>query len=287
MRACRKKGYDLVASVEDEVRFSRPQHLQGTELVSARYRRRAFPTHSHDEFVVGAMTLGAERLEIGGTRHVAAAGDVMLIAPGEAHSNEGVGGEAFGYSVMYVPTRLVAETLSGTGKRPAPQRFRQPVVRDTALHRLVLGTHALLAGARDPLEQQSLLVEFISFLLAGDRLAAPAPSFSESAPVRLAREYLDAHFCESVPLAVLSNLTGLSQFHLIRCFQRDVGLSPFRYQTQLRINFGKKLLKEGRSIADVAARAGFADQSHLTRSFQRIVGTTPRRYRDVRSLSRT
>jgi AraC family transcriptional regulator len=30
-----------------------------------------------------------------------------------------------------------------------------------------------------------------------------------------------------------------------------------------------------RSLADLAAEAGFADQSHLTRVFRRLVGTTP------------
>jgi AraC-like DNA-binding protein len=30
-----------------------------------------------------------------------------------------------------------------------------------------------------------------------------------------------------------------------------------------------------KSLADIAACAGFADQSHMTRAFQRVAGTTP------------
>jgi AraC-like DNA-binding protein len=38
------------------------------------------------------------------------------------------------------------------------------------------------------------------------------------------------------------------------------------------------MLREGDSIADVAAATGFVDQSHLTRLFRKNVGITPGRY---------
>ena len=40
----------------------------------------------------------------------------------------------------------------------------------------------------------------------------------------------------------------------------------------------KVLLRNGLSIADVALRTGFFDQSHFTRCFHDIVGVTPGRY---------
>lgn len=274
----------MVAAVDDNVRFSRPAHLPGTELVNAHYRRRAFPTHSHEEFVVGAMTLGAEWLAIGSRRHVAAAGDLILIAPGEAHSNEGVGAEAFGYAVMYMPVPLIAEAIRSLDERPVPLSFRDPVIRDSNLHSGLLRAHALLSRTCNELEQQSVLLEFVGQLFLSDRLLKSKRSAPEHASIRVAREYIDAHFCDSISLSFLSDLTGLSAFHLLRCFQRQVGLSPSRYQTQLRINRCKQLLKEGNGIAEVAATLGFADQSHLTRQFHRIVGITPKRYQSAQTL---
>jgi len=39
-------------------------------------------------------------------------------------------------------------------------------------------------------------------------------------------------------------------------------------------------------IAEIALRAGFADQSHFTNLFRRITGCTPRAYRDrARNIS--
>ena len=38
-------------------------------------------------------------------------------------------------------------------------------------------------------------------------------------------------------------------------------------------------------LADVAARAGFADQAHLTRHFKRVVGVPPRAYQRARETA--
>jgi AraC family transcriptional regulator len=41
-----------------------------------------------------------------------------------------------------------------------------------------------------------------------------------------------------------------------------------------------ELARGGKPLAEIAAGAGFADQSHFTRIFRRHVGTTPARYRE-------
>ncbi len=73
-------------------------------------------------------------------------------------------------------------------------------------------------------------------------------------------------------------MAGLSPFHFLRSFREQVGLPPAAYQTHRRVAAAKRLVRNGCSIADSAAEAGFADQSHLSRHFQRIVGTTPGKY---------
>jgi AraC-like DNA-binding protein len=45
-----------------------------------------------------------------------------------------------------------------------------------------------------------------------------------------------------------------------------------------RVEQSRKLLFQGMSIAEAAARTGFCDQSHLNRHFKRILGITPGKY---------
>jgi AraC family transcriptional regulator len=53
-----------------------------------------------------------------------------------------------------------------------------------------------------------------------------------------------------------------------------------RYARGLRLDWAAQRLVEGDcTLAEVAAQAGFADQSHFTRAFREYAGVTPGRYR--------
>ena len=47
-------------------RFTRPTHA-AIELVAVAYSQRSFPVHIHDQYVVGVVESGAERLDVNGS----------------------------------------------------------------------------------------------------------------------------------------------------------------------------------------------------------------------------
>jgi AraC-like DNA-binding protein len=100
----------------------------------------------------------------------------------------------------------------------------------------------------------------------------------ERIAVRKVRALIDDRFADPLTLAELAAHVGTSPFHLCRVFAHAIGMGPHAYQTQVRLNRAKQLLRAKLPIAEVAARAGFADQSHLHRHFRRHVGVTPGRY---------
>lgn len=74
--------------------------------------------------------------------------------------------------------------------------------------------------------------------------------------------------------------SGYSHRAFIVRFRDAVGLAPKTFCRVLRSQRAVVLLAERkRSLADVAASAGYADQAHLTRQFATIVGLSPARYR--------
>jgi transcriptional regulator GlxA family with amidase domain len=66
---------------------------------------------------------------------------------------------------------------------------------------------------------------------------------------------------------------------LIRLFRERYGVTPFAYQRNLRVERARDAIRHGKSLPDVAAEAGFADQSHLGRAFRAVMGATPGQYR--------
>jgi AraC family transcriptional regulator len=101
--------------------------------------------------------------------------------------------------------------------------------------------------------------------------------------LRSARELLH----EGVPdvpgsLTELATAVGVHPAHLARCFRREYGQTIGEYARALRLEWAAEQLALDRaSLAEIALRAGFADQSHFTRAFRRHAGVTPGRYREL------
>jgi AraC-like DNA-binding protein len=55
-------------------------------------------------------------------------------------------------------------------------------------------------------------------------------------------------------------------------------MPPYAYLESVRIQRTQQLIKAGKALADVAAEAGFSNQSHMTRQFKKIIGVTPGQY---------
>jgi AraC family transcriptional regulator len=94
--------------------------------------------------------------------------------------------------------------------------------------------------------------------------------------LRRVRAYIDDHIGERISLSALARQAGVSRFHFARQFRLSTGESPMGYLRRVRIERSKSILQTREtSIAEVAARLGFSDQSHFTRIFGRLVGVSP------------
>lgn len=81
-------------------------------------------------------------------------------------------------------------------------------------------------------------------------------------------------------VARMARRAGLSRSHFTRVVRARAGLSPYAFVRGSTIEAAKHLLERpSLSLADVAYRTGFSDQSHLTRVFRDSSGLTPARYR--------
>ena len=93
-------------------------------------------------------------------------------------------------------------------------------------------------------------------------------------------DYIDAHLACEIALADLSQLLDISPFHFGRLFKQSLGLSPYQYLLQQRIERAKKLLKQtDKPIIAIALDCGFNSHSHLGRKFRQLTGMTPKAYR--------
>ncbi|MBE9171494.1 AraC family transcriptional regulator [Pleurocapsales cyanobacterium LEGE 06147] len=265
----------------ESVSFWRSQELGNLELLRATYLTHSFPRHMHEGFAIGVIEKGVEAFTYKETKHFAPAGSLVVINPGEVHTGYTASEMGCTYRAMYADATLLRRAASETADR---QRdipfFSSPVIKDRQLAQFIFNLHISLKRSTSRLEQESSLMWTLGQLIVrqADSHFRSRPIGQEHWRVKQIREYLESHYAENVSLECLSRLVNLSSFHLIRVFQKEVGLPPHAYLNQIRVMRAKKLLALGHPIAEVASETGFVDQSHFTRHFKRLVGLTPKRY---------
>jgi len=102
-----------------------------------------------------------------------------------------------------------------------------------------------------------------------DGRVAPPPPW-----LRQLRERIDDG--DGTTVGNLAAEFGVHRVHLARAFRDHYGTSLSRHLQRARVQRARRLLASSDlPLAEVAASAGFADQSHLTRSLRSALGTTP------------
>ena len=91
---------------------------------------------------------------------------------------------------------------------------------------------------------------------------------------------MSEHLDRPLSVETLADRVAMSPRTFARAFAREVGTTPRRYLLQLRVEAARRILEQtDRSLAQVAAAAGFGSADVMRRVFLRTLGTTPLRYR--------
>ena len=83
--------------------------------------------------------------------------------------------------------------------------------------------------------------------------------------VHRVQDLIDSRFTERLPLADLAAASGVSQRTLTRLFAEATGMTPLRYQQQLRTERAEHLIGHGATVQAAARAAGFQDARMLRR----------------------
>ncbi|KMY67586.1 hypothetical protein AAU61_10355 [Desulfocarbo indianensis] len=273
------------ATAPENARVWSLPHLREVELLSAHYLRQHFSKHFHDCFAVGVIQAGALQFDYRGGSLLAAPGEINLCLAGEPHNGKPAHESGWRYRMLYLGNHWLRGACIGSAqaKTMGEPFFRSGVLKDPDLALELLSLHRCLEpGAAGALEQESRFLGFLRHLV--ERHCHPRPAEgrarSSARAVALAREYLADNLLRNPSLSEISRIAGLSRYHLLRVFSRQLGLTPHAFQIQLRLQKAKSLLRAGLPPAEAALASGFSDQSHLTRHFKRVYGFTPGQYRN-------
>ncbi|MDD3315606.1 MAG: AraC family transcriptional regulator [Syntrophaceticus sp.] len=103
--------------------------------------------------------------------------------------------------------------------------------------------------------------------------------------VMKAKEYIDIHWKDDLDLDRLAKVVGMSRHHLARLFKKTLGMPPYSYYREVKIEKIKEALSnDSLNISQAFAACGADYSSSLAETFKIRVGMTPTQYRKALRL---
>ncbi len=245
--------------------------LKAPEFTVRRYTPET-ATHSHDHHQIVLPYRGGLEMEVGGAGAVVEGDTFAVIPAGHFHSFGGAGDNAL--LVVDLPTGTGTSTLERVWDKADALPF---VAMDESLASycrfLAAEMDRFGPSAVDRFHASAMLLEAIARRMQVTTAELPAP-------LARALNLASAPSEEPPGLAALAKEAGVSPATLNRLFLDRFGLPPARFLTRLRLEYAAKALAEtSLTIAEIAFRAGYKDQSAFSRAFRRELGVTPADYR--------
>lgn len=92
--------------------------------------------------------------------------------------------------------------------------------------------------------------------------------------------FIERHLSEDISLDRVAKEANTSRYHLCRFFKKNVGISPMKFVTYMRLEKAKKLFRRSDlTISEVASGVGLNDNSSFVKLFKKFTGMTPTGYK--------
>lgn len=244
-----------------------------TERIEAFFGGHGYEPHRHDTYAIGQTIAGVQSFHYRGGLQHSLPGGTMVLHPDEIHDGEAGTEAGFHYRMVYIEPALLQKILGG---RPLPF-IPGGLSADPRLGRAVQPLLKAVTDTFEPLEEEDALYDLAQTLAVVGGQRSRRQAFDYQAAER-AREYIHACFMQDMTLDTLSQVSGRDRWSLSRDFRTLYGTSPWRYVMMRRLDFCRQRMRAGERLVDIAADAGFADQSHMTRQFISRFGLSPGRW---------
>ena len=103
---------------------------------------------------------------------------------------------------------------------------------------------------------------------------------SHMAEIQAAVQFIEGNYMNAISIENITDHIHVSKYYFIRLFKQYMGMTPYSYLINYRINRSKILLRtENISVGEIAGKTGFSDVSNFITQFKKQTGQKPMDYR--------
>ncbi len=237
-----------------------------------------YQTHSYARFCT--ILNGSKSIQVKNKRFHYSTTESLLLP---AHSKVSMTIEEPTQALVFeLNDELIHSVVKKTSRPLPPHDGKIQEVLINNLHRNVKEDIALLiqksleTKSLDPflidIYAQKLIYDLLEFDQASSVIMQQCHS-----PMELAKEWIEAHLCESFSIKDLANALNMSESNFSHAFKKHVHVAPQKYIHSHKLKKSLDLLK-ATSVTDVAFSLGYENPSYFIQLFKREYGMTPKQY---------
>ncbi len=259
------------------------------------------PLHWHDEMEFVYIKKGQGLVSVDFTPFEVAAGDIIIVCPGQLHTIEQLAGASMEYENIIFPL-----TLLGSRQTDACwEQYILPVLRrQVSLPVRLTPAQSCYRDAASCLDEiddirrtfpngyelliKGKLFELFFHLYSGKVVPAPDPSRRSGAldKTRLILKIVEEHYSEKLSIKEMAEACGFSQSHFMKFFKSTIGVPFTAYLNDYRLTMASRLLLSSEdTILTIAGETGFDNLSYFNRVFKERFGMTPSQFRHQENRS--
>ncbi|CCH00392.1 MmsAB operon regulatory protein [Fibrella aestuarina BUZ 2] len=235
-------------------------------------------------------TDGQGWLQLPTGRRIVQAGEVVLIAPGVAHSYGADAANPWTIYWFHFSGSRCQESISALldHRNEGQPTIRVPYSDERIrLFDRIFDTFLSGYGTSNLLYANLTLPFFLASFIRPDDFQKALPSNVPTSPTSQAIIFMQQNLSRSVTLDNIAQSVHLSTSFFCRKFKQDTGYAPIEYFNHLRIQKACQLLHfSNLRINEVASQLGIDDPFYFSRLFKKQMGVSPVDYRKSEGIQR-
>lgn len=226
----------------------------------------SFPAHFHSTYCLGIIEQGERECTYRGKKTVLKQNDIFIIQPFEPHLCKPVNNSGHSY-------KIISMNLDNS------LYFPRLIIHQTNLLSRIREFHALAEYENSTAKLKKSYTDILKLLKTFSiKCNYNSLDIDISSKINIAKEFIENHCHLEISLRNMAAIACLSEFHFVRLFHKQFGISPYAYYLVCKLKISQNILIQQKSIMETAFDIGFFDQSHFTRLFKKHIGVTPGRY---------
>lgn len=277
--------YQMIQVLPNALDFRVQPKLTIPRLYTFFYQEReqgfVFPGESHPMFELTYVDKGKLHSVADGLDLLLEPGDMVLYGPGQWHMHYADIGVAPGYVTISFDAEGLELSPLMNRRFQSPQRaidylrimLREQEHPDAYSEDMILG-----------LLRQLLLTLLRQTDTPQVPLRKPQGLNNENEIVSRAQQYISSHVCSKLTVPLVAKNTDVSPSYLTSLFHKHLQISPGEYIRRIKLQEGKRMIREGNmNFSEIANALNYSTIHHFSRQFKEKFGLTPTEYaRSVR-----